>query len=173
MLFTYQTIPLSQLDDIQPLWEKHLHTEALVSCHFGDELNAVTFDKFKDYITKKPGPIQIDTACPVGNAQPIGCCISKFNESSRLGEVEFLCVLELFRNAGAGTELMRRAMNWMDEHDCLLKGMNIAYGNLEAMKFYEHLNFRAAGITMLWKTPPISNHGGTGTAASDDAQTPG
>lgn len=149
---TFQFLPPESINVIQPLWEKHIHFESLLSCYFSRELLTLTFNQFKEHIAKKAvrNLILIDTVIPFGCADVIGCCISTIN-ADRSGEIDFLCVQEQFRHLGAGTELMRRAMEWMDEHDADKKGLVLAYGNANAMKFYQHLGFKPASITMLWK----------------------
>jgi diamine N-acetyltransferase len=70
----------------------------------------------------------------------VGYCVSSLSED-KTGEIESIFLENGYRSQGIGTDLMLRALAWMDKDGATRKRVSVGNGNEEAWKFYEKFGF--------------------------------
>jgi ribosomal protein S18 acetylase RimI-like enzyme len=140
------------LEWIGPLWLELRDHHALVSAYFNDEIAQMTFAQRMEQLEGKAeaGELRVDVA-RIGEAR-VGYCVSSIDRSKR-GEIDSLFVRAEARGRGIGGELMRRAMDWLDEHSAVDKRLAVAAGNEEVMGFYRKYGFWPREIILRQKRP--------------------
>jgi len=73
--------------------------------------------------------------------------------------VDSLFVEKESRGRGIGTELMSRALRWLEERKASSKIISVVYANEEAAAFYSRFNFFPATVLLRQKSQDC-NHGG-------------
>ncbi len=128
------------LDEIQPLWEKLNQHHEEISPHFSHEFRDYGFSKRKARLLQKyaDGHLRIDIAHSQG--RNIGYIIS-VEMGAGVGEIESIFVENDFRGQAIGDDLMRRALDWLDEQDVHTKVIDVAVGNERAYTFYARFGF--------------------------------
>ena len=144
------------LDAIEELWVKlnrHHHDN---SPYFKHEYEIFTFAIRKKMLVDKliEGSIHIDLAVDDNSGQSVAYCVSTVNDD-KSGEIESLYVEAAYRRMGIGSELMKRALAWMDEQGAKERTLMVAVGNEAAFGFYSRYGFFPR-FTMLKQTEPVS-----------------
>jgi len=127
------------LDQIRPLWEglrAHIKPR---STYFSKWFEARTFEQRKNELLKKSagGKLRVDLAVDDGHC--IGYCVSSI--SDRIGEVDSIFVEEGLRSRGIGSEMMKRALEWMDDEKAKSVKIATSVGNEEVLHFYQRYGF--------------------------------
>jgi GNAT superfamily N-acetyltransferase len=127
------------LDRIKPLWEKLIEHMKMRSTYFCKWFATRTFEQRKAELLTKTvgGKLHIDLAMDEG--QYVGYCVSSI--SSRAGEIDSIFVEESRRSSGIGSELMKRALSWMDDERVESVRIVASIGNEEVIPFYQHYGF--------------------------------
>ena len=128
------------LDEIQPLWEKLNQHHEKISPHFSHEFRDYGFSARKARLLQKyaDGHLRIDIA--QSQEYKVGYIISAMMGAG-VGEIESIFVENDFRGQAIGDELMRRALDWLDEQDVHTKVIDVAVGNERAYTFYARFGF--------------------------------
>lgn len=138
----YHTTDISEIELIRPLWNQlneHHHVNARV---FRDLYDHWTFDDRKDCFRKisETGLLQLDVAQDPASGKYVGYCISSLSYD-KFGEIESLFVEKTSRSQGIGTELMIRALSWLDKNGSVRNRVPVAEGNEDAVLFYRKFGF--------------------------------
>jgi ribosomal protein S18 acetylase RimI-like enzyme len=145
----YREIGVEQLSVIQPLWEKLRAYHVAVSPHFAARRSARTFDARRQELLAKntTGRLKVDVTCTDIKSAPVAYCFTSL-ASDGAGEIDSLFVDQDYRGKGIGTELMRRALSWLDGHMATSKTVIVAFGNDLAIEFYRRFGFLADNIAL-------------------------
>jgi len=145
----YLQVGADRIDAVRPLWEKLNAHHAQLSRHFGGAMRQRPFDDRKRDILAKcaPGKLLIELASPGPNQPPVAYCITIISADGA-GEVESIYVEQHLRSRGVGTELMRRALAWLDSHHVTSKNVAVLCENEKALAFYQHFGFYPRAVVM-------------------------
>jgi GNAT superfamily N-acetyltransferase len=143
--FVYRTVGADRIDAVRPLWEKlrAYHAPLL------DERPPFLFEPRKQGILGKaaPGKLRIELVSIASHMTDMAYCISTVSADG-CGEVDSMFVEEHFRRYGVGTELLRRALAWLDSVGALSKVVTVAHGNEGALAFYRRFEFHPRTILL-------------------------
>jgi GNAT superfamily N-acetyltransferase len=144
--FTYQEAGVEKLESIRHLWEKLNRHHVALSPHFSARRRSRTFEARKREFDSKAanGKLRIELAFPTGSETAVAYCLTSL--SAGMGEIDSLFVEEAFRGHGVGTDLMRHALDWLENHGATSKVVVVAHGNDPAIDFYSHFGFRPDNI---------------------------
>jgi ribosomal protein S18 acetylase RimI-like enzyme len=137
----YTATDITGIELIRSLWSKlneHHHANARA---FRDLYEQWTFDDRKEYFLKvaAEGALHIDLASdPSGRY--IGYCVSSIS-TDKAGEIESVYVEKEYRSQGIGTDLMKRALAWLEKNGPVRIRVSVADGNEEAFPFYRKFGF--------------------------------
>ncbi len=137
----YSETDHQSLDLIEPLWKKLNDDHAARSPHFSEQFAKRTFEKRKIDLLQKSelGHLHIGMAHDSSTGDLVGYCVSTITKDQ--GEVDSVYVEPNYRQFGVGHDLMKRALDWMDEHSVTKKILEIGAGNEEVFAFYSKYNF--------------------------------
>ena len=138
----YWVLGANDLEVIRPLWEKlRAHHSPLLS-GFPGAMPPFDFAPRKNEILAKVAAdkIRIELVSQSSNLADIAYCVSTISADGR-GEVDSMFVEESFRGRGIGSELVRRALAWMDGMGTSSKFVTVAHANEAALEFYQRLGF--------------------------------
>lgn len=145
----YRELQAGEIDAIGPLWQKLKEHHASLSQRWSNELQQRAFEPRKQKLLAKAqaGKLKIDVASTTPGAPPLAYCISSIS-SDREGEIDSLYVESEFRGRGIGTELMRRALNWLDASGAASKTVSVFHVNDEALEFYTRFGFHPRTVQL-------------------------
>lgn len=126
------------IEAVRPLWEKlRLYHATLL-----DDRPPFLFEPRKQEILGKAaaGRLRIELAGIGSHAVDIAYCISTANAAG-CGEVDSLFVEEQFRRCGVGSELLRRALAWLEDVGTSSTVVTVAYANQGALALYKRFGF--------------------------------
>jgi ribosomal protein S18 acetylase RimI-like enzyme len=143
---TYVAGGYEKLACIQSLWEKNAEHHAAVSTHFSQSMGNVRFEDRRRVLEEEARSrrMRVDIAKSGDAGEKLGYCVATV-DSKALGEVQSFFVKESSRRRGIGSELLRRAVAWMDEMGAETKRTYVVVGN-------EHVNGLYARFGFLPKT---------------------
>jgi ribosomal protein S18 acetylase RimI-like enzyme len=134
----FKDLPVSKINQIQPLWEKLNQHHMERSIPFRKHYETFTFAERIRRISKKR--LRVITVNDPGSSAPVGYCIASISVENE-GEIESLYLLPEYRRAGAGTQLMEQALGWFQEQGVCDISIRVAAGNEEALPFYAKFGF--------------------------------
>jgi len=140
--FVFREVGASGIDAVRPLWGKlNLH-HAQMSPRFGGELRLRTFEARKQELLGKAdaGKLWVLLVASRTDGANVAYCICTVSTDA-IGEIDSVFVEQHRRGQGIGTELMRRALAWLDAMNVTSKIVSVMYGNDEALAFYRHFGF--------------------------------
>jgi GNAT superfamily N-acetyltransferase len=143
--FVYRTLDADGIDAVRPLWEKlrAYHAPLL------GERPPFLFEPRKQGILAKaaPGKLRIELVSVVSHTTDIAYCITTVSADG-CGEIDSMFVEEHFRGSGIGSELLRRALAWLETVGASSKIVTIAHGNERALAFYKRFGFHPRVILL-------------------------
>jgi len=89
----------------------------------------------------------IELVSVVSHTTDIAYCITTVSADG-CGEIDSMFVEEHFRKCGIGSELVRRAIAWLDSVGASSKVVTVAHGNERALAFYGRFGFHPLGILL-------------------------
>jgi len=131
------------LETISGLWQKLIaHHETLSPVYFASRYARMTFDQRKKQLLEKSenGALRIDLAGDKDTGEFIAYCVGTFSEQGQ-GEIESIYIDRDYRGLGIGDTLMRRALDWMDEHSVTKKLLGLGAGNEKVFAYYQRYGF--------------------------------
>ncbi len=130
------------LADVKPLWEQTRDFHSDVSLYFSSKFGQQNFNARKAGLQEKSlqGKIRIILAKDLDCDKYIGYCVSIIDRED-IGEIDSLFVEPFYRKNGIAENLMKMALNWMDEECVKTKKLSIAVGNESVLEFYKKFNF--------------------------------
>jgi GNAT superfamily N-acetyltransferase len=147
--FNYRLVTERDFDAIRPLWEKLKAYTLARAGRFEEDVRRHAYEPRKRELLAKgaAGKIRIEIASEETEAVDIAYCVSTISAEGR-GEVDSIFVEEPFRGCGIGSELLRRALSWLDGAGATAKVISIAHGNDEAMAFYGRFGFYPRAVVV-------------------------
>lgn len=138
----YRETDITGIELIRPLWiqlNRHHRANARV---FKDVYARWTFDERKAYFVKvaERSLLHIDLAFDPEQEQYAGYCVSSLSED-RAGEIESIYVEETYRSLGIGTNLLSRALMWLNNNGSIRNRVSVADGNEATFPFYRKFGF--------------------------------
>lgn len=137
------------LDLIQPLWEKLNQHHREQKSDFQEHYVNFTFAERAETLLKKSlgGDMHIGLVKDKKSGSMLAYCITTIS-GDKEGEIDSIYVEEEYRGLGFGDELIKRALQWMNEKGAKKKTVRVAAGNQEAVSFYERYGFRHRSLTL-------------------------
>jgi ribosomal protein S18 acetylase RimI-like enzyme len=140
----YRVTDQRDLDLIGSLWEKlnEYHRVRARSPDHADHFADMTFQIRKKGLLEKArkGTLRLDIAIDAKTDKVIGYCASTVTEDKQ-GEIESIFVEADYRRQGIGSNLMKKALAWMDSLPAASTIIGVAVGNEEVLSFYARFNF--------------------------------
>jgi diamine N-acetyltransferase len=147
--FRYTSLGSDRIDEIRPLWEALREHHAAMDWPFAAEMGGVLFAGRKQELLHKArgGHFRIEIAAAQPDPNPIAYCLSTVTKDD-CGEIDSVFVTPERQRQGIGTELVRRALKWLDQSGAASKRVVVAEGNPAARALYEKLGFLPRTTTM-------------------------
>jgi len=141
----YRTVGADGIDAVRPLWEKLRAYHAPLF----NERPPFVFEPRKLGILGKAaaGKLLIELVRTASPATDIAYCISTVSADG-CGEVDSIFVEEQFRGGGVGSELLRRALAWLDRAGASSKVVTVAHGNEGALALYRRFGFHPRTVLL-------------------------
>ena len=143
MGIVYKQIDFSDIDIIQPVWEKIREHHRKVLVHdFQHLVDDFTFDQFKLSLAEKAkdgGAVYIISAVDEEADTISGYCATSLSKDGD-GFLESIYVLSEYRS-GIGEKLALYSVDWLDENNARSKELFVVYGNERVMKLAERFGF--------------------------------
>lgn len=138
----YRETDIAGIELIRPLWiqlNRHHQTNARA---FQDVYARWTFDDRKAYFltVAQQGSLRIDLAFDPEQGRYAGYCVSSLSKDL-YGEIESIYVEEAYRSLGIGTNLLIRALAWLNNSGSIRYRVSVADGNEDAFPFYRKFGF--------------------------------
>jgi diamine N-acetyltransferase len=148
MSISLKTVDQSEIDCIEPLWQKLIEHHRLRSRRFKNYYREARFENRKSELLRKgsASPLNIELAFESGRL--IGYCVSSI-DAEKTGEIDSILVKESCRGQGTGDTLMRHACRWMDAAGVKRKVISVGEGNEEVLAFYARYGFYPLAMTMV------------------------
>ena len=146
---SYREIGAAGLDEIQSQWEQLKAHHVALSPQFGSAMSLRTFAARKAELLAKAesGKLRVEIACAGPTGPCVAYCISTVSAEGA-GEVDSLVVEDSFRGQGIGTELMRRALSWLDTMQVTAKVVTVLAENAAALAFYHRFGFHPRTVLL-------------------------
>lgn len=136
------------LDFVGPLWEKLNAHHKANSKYFVDRFENFTYETRKArFLSDSHAYIRVDLVKEKAYGTYIGYCVSTISKD-QVGEVDSLYIGHQYRKLGIGDELMKRALEWMDDNKTKTKIIVVAEGNEAVFNFYKRYGFYTRGIIL-------------------------
>ncbi len=147
--FVYRVVDETNFDTVQPLWEKLKAYHANLPWRFAADVRRSTFGPRKQELLAKAasGKLRIELVSASLPLVDFAYCISTVSADGR-GEVDSLFVDDGFRGRGIGSELLRRALAWLESAGATSKLVTVAHGNEEALALYRRFGFHPRAIVL-------------------------
>jgi ribosomal protein S18 acetylase RimI-like enzyme len=147
--FFYRDVRAEGIEGVRPLWEKLNAHHADLSPRFGEAMRVRTFEVRKQKLLAKGGAdgIRVDLVSAGLDQPAVAYCISTVSDDG-VGEVDSIYVGEDLRGQGIGSELMRRALAWLDGKKVAVNAVSVMSDNEEALAFYRRFNFHPRAILL-------------------------
>jgi diamine N-acetyltransferase len=143
--FVYRTVGADGIDAVRPLWEKLRVYHAPL---LGDR-PPFLFEPRKQGILDKAaaGKVRIELVSVTSQATDLAYCITTVTADG-WGEIDSMFVEEKFRGCDVGSELVRRALAWLDSVGASSKVVTVAHGNERALTFYRRFGFHPRSVLL-------------------------
>lgn len=139
---------LSEIDLIQPLWEKLNLLHYDLSQNFKQRFADMSWEKRKTKLLDKSEEIMIETVRDENNIL-IGYCISTIEKGNNLtGEIDSVYVEESYRKLGLGTQMIHNAINWLTSKGTVEQKLLVGVGNEKVLDFYKQFDFYPLHIVL-------------------------
>jgi diamine N-acetyltransferase len=124
---------------IKPLWEELNQIHLIDTVYFQNHYQNFTFDKrVSKFLTKEESNIFVEVISNT-NEKPVGYCVSTLDGIT--GEIDSICINQLYRNKGLGEKLIRNGISWLKSKNCKTIKLGVSYGHESVFGFYEKLGF--------------------------------
>jgi len=129
------------LAQIGPLWEKLNELHKVKASNHAKHFASMNFAIRKKYLLEKAqkGALRIDLAKDVLSHKIVGYCVSTVVDNR--GEIDSIFVEEDYRLHGIGGDLLKNALEWMDQLSVNNRIIIVAAGNEKVFSFYAKYNF--------------------------------
>ena len=138
-----KTISWDEMSTIKVLWEGLNAHHHLRSTNFKHFYETFTFEKRIESLKKRD---RLITYVAYDKGESIGYCIASVDDLA--GEIDSIYIQAQYRRTGIGTELITRALQWLENQDCETIRIGIAQGNEVALDFYRKFGFSERMVVM-------------------------
>jgi GNAT superfamily N-acetyltransferase len=147
--FAYRVVGEDSLAAVQPLWEKLRAHHSPMLVGFPGAMPPFNFEPRKQELLTKAasGNIRVELVSTAADASDIAYCISTVSTNG-CGEIDSMFVEETFRSRGIGSELVRRALDWLESAGATSKVVTVAHANEEALAFYKRFGFQPRTVLL-------------------------
>ena len=124
-------VPIENMAEIRPVWERLNRLHAEKSTHFRDHFNRFTFDARMAELSDK------DAVGIFGAREDqalVGYCIASVHNET--GEIDSIFVDAEYRKSGLGDRLMAAAESWLSTRPVSRIRVSVAQGNESVLGFY-------------------------------------
>lgn len=133
---------------IQPLWERLKDYHQNKSKYFADNYANKRFqDRINELTDNSKVGMKVNLVKDKDTGQYIGYCISTINKEM-IGEIDSLYVEKEYRKQGIGSQLMERALEWLDKNKVKSKIIAVGDGNENIIDFYNYYGFQVRKIIL-------------------------
>lgn len=141
------------IEVIRPLWEQLTRHHATLPGPFGQQIASRTFDTRVRQLREKAasGGLRIEVARQGPDSPPVAYCITSLSADGT-GELDSLFVAPALRRAGLATELVRRALEWLDESGAVSRRVTVLQSNEDTLAFYRRIGFHPRNVEL--EQPP-------------------
>lgn len=137
----YQSGSIELIDQLRSLWKELNEHHQEISPYFAKAFEEFTFeDRMASAKEHSNKTLQVQIALESPSKEAVGYCISTISADNR-GEIDSLFVRQSFRNLGIASELMNRALSWLDSQNVIEKNIGVVHGNENAYPFYAKFGF--------------------------------
>ena len=148
MNYQIKQTDLSEIDLIQPLWEKLNLLHFDLSQNFKHRFADMSWEKRKTKLLDKSEEIMIETVRDENNIL-IGYCISSIEKGNNLtGEIDSVYIEESHRKSGLGTQLIQNAIDWLTTKGTVEQKLLVGIGNEKVLDFYKQFDFYPLHIVL-------------------------
>jgi ribosomal protein S18 acetylase RimI-like enzyme len=139
----YRRTDIREIDCIRPLWcllNEYMSTQ---TTNFQSHFEQMTFEKRKAYFEKlaDTGTLCIDLAFDSRESNLyVGYSVSSLSQE-KTGEIESIFVDDPYRSRGIGSNLVTRALAWLDENGSTKNRVSVSEGNETVWNFYKKFGF--------------------------------
>ena len=127
----------SNIFEIESLWNELNTLHHVNSSNFQNHFESFTFQERVNQLLKKE---QLSIFVAMIKNEKVGYCIAtKDNDSC---EVDSLYVQLDYRKQKIGNELMKKALDWLENLKCATLKVSVADGNESVLPFYEKYGFK-------------------------------
>ena len=144
---SFSLLTPDQLDVIRPLWEQLNQHHATLPTPFAPEIaarsSASRLQAFRDIAAS--GRLRVEVAGTGADEPPVAFCVTSLSPDGA-GEVDSLYVAPLHRRTGVGSELLRRALDWLHASGAVTQRVTVLHANAEAASFYQRFGFHPRNV---------------------------
>ncbi len=133
----------NDVSTIKDLWESLNAHHLAMATNFKQFYSGFTFEKRIESLSKKD---RLTIFVAQDRGENIGYCIASVDD--RAGEIDSIFVQAQHRRTGIGSELLSRALQWLENQGCETIRVGIAEGNEAAAGFYKRFGFKERMIVM-------------------------
>jgi len=147
--FAYRVVGEDSLAAVRPLWEKLRAHHSPMLAGWPGAMPPFNFEPRKQELLTKAaaGKIRVELVSTAADASDIAYCISTVSTNG-CGEIDSMFVEEAFRGRGIGSELVRRALDWLESAGATSKVVTVAHANEEALAFYRRFGFQPRTVLL-------------------------
>jgi diamine N-acetyltransferase len=153
----YREVGADGIDEVRPLWERlRGYHAALPDWPFAGEVAATPFERRRQELLAKAagGALRVEIATPTsGYAAAVAYCVATLTAAGR-GEVDSMFVDSEWRGRGVGTELLRRALHWLEGRGAITTSVAVAHANSAAASFYSRFGFAPRTLMLELRPEP-------------------
>jgi ribosomal protein S18 acetylase RimI-like enzyme len=133
---------------IESLWQGSRTHHKNKSKHFAEIYANKRFqDRVNELTDDSKVAMRVDLVKDKDTEQYIGYCISTIDKEM-IGEIDSLYVEKEYRKHGIGSQLMEKALEWLDKNKVKSKIVAVGDGNENVIDFYNHYGFHIRKIIL-------------------------
>ncbi|AKB66258.1 GNAT family N-acetyltransferase [Methanosarcina mazei] len=126
---------------IESLWQGSRTHHKNKSKYFADTYANKRFqDRVNELTDDSKAAMRVNLVKDKDTGQYIGYCISTIDKEM-IGEIDSLYVEKEYRKHGIGSQLMEKALEWLDKNKVKSKIVAVGDGNEKVIDFYNHYGF--------------------------------
>ena len=144
----YRLGGVEQIDVTEPLWQKQKAYHLKIDTINPECFNGIEFSTRMQQLKDKAESLIAILAEDSEAKEIVAYCLATIN-AAKLGEVDSVYVEEPYRGQGIGTELIRIALNWMEENKASKTKIHVLESNQQALKLYRALGFKVRQLEMI------------------------
>lgn len=134
---------------VEPLWVRLRDHHANASPYFSREIAQATFGQRKEDFSQREKGGGLFVCLAALEAADVGYVVASV--ANFKAEIDSIFVSGSIQGRGVGTELMRRALDWIKNRQATSLCVNVAYGNTRVFDFYRRFGVFPRSINLHMK----------------------